>query len=95
MYVTEAKLRSNLYLTDLPPGSPLGRQANPPGGSVGGSSRPPCDGSRIHAYVPPFCERHRWGYETGGAFRVSAICYTLSVGFSTLQNPWRETGGAE
>ena len=31
MYVTEAKLRSNLYLTDLPPGSPLGRQANPPG----------------------------------------------------------------
>ena len=22
MYVTEAKLRSNLYLTDLPPGSP-------------------------------------------------------------------------
>ena len=24
----------------------------------------------VHAYVPPFCERHPCGYETGGAFRV-------------------------
>ena len=44
----------------------------------------------IHCYEPPFCERHRWGYETHEPFRfLKLVCYNLAVGFSTLQNPRR------
>ena len=32
MYVTEAKLRSNLFLTDLPPGNPVGVTGKSAGG---------------------------------------------------------------
>ena len=43
VYVTEAKLRSNLFLTDLPPGNPAGVTGKSAGGSAGGSLRPPCE----------------------------------------------------
>ena len=42
-----------------------------------------------HVYNPPFCERHRRGYETRGLSHVFRICYTIHGAFGILQNPWR------
>ena len=40
-------------------------------------------------YNPPFCERHRRGYETCGLSYICKICYNIHGAFGTLQNPWR------
>ncbi len=45
------------------------------------------DGS--HTYNPPFCERHRRGYETFGLSHFFKICYNIHGEFGILQNPWR------
>ena len=42
-----------------------------------------------HVYNPPFCERHRRGYETCGLSHIFKICYNIHGEFGTLQNPWR------
>ncbi len=43
----------------------------------------------MHVYNPPFCERHRRGYETCGIPHIFKICYNIHGAFGTLQNPWR------
>ena len=43
----------------------------------------------LHVYNPPFCERHRRGYETCGLSHIFKICYNIHGAFGTLQNPWR------
>ena len=48
MYVTEAKLRSNLFLTDLPPGNPVGVTGRSAGGFRRGVVETPM---RAHACV--------------------------------------------
>ena len=43
----------------------------------------------FHGYKPPFCERHRRGYETYGLSHNFKICYNILGEFGILQNPWR------
>ena len=52
--------------------------------------------SNTHSYKPPFCERHRWGYETQ-PLRLSLItfiCYTHLAGCRHTTEPEEVSGGA-
>ena len=51
----------------------------------------------FHIYKPPFCERHRWGYETLSRINLRFfffLCYTPLAGYWHTTEPEEVSGGA-